>query len=219
MHSTHHRTHLIQRDLIFRKNNPASRLLRNTRPREKVCGVRGQLGGPSLKQDCWSNYLQVFFHFHFWKFSNVFIPRRNAPVASEKSSSDPESFEEVSEKQAGNLEDNADKGAEKLEDRAKTLEDEADHLELGGDAFIGPERKPPGYEELDRNKPTLKKIYPNLKNKYADAEKRKYDKKDWPSKDECKKFVSRYLLSTFCLTLARYFTEFLFPCYTKTNNT
>ena len=36
-------------------------------------------------------------------------------------------------------------------------------MELGGDAFIGPERKPPGYVELDRNKPTLKKIYPNLK--------------------------------------------------------
>ena len=76
-----------------------------------------------------------------------------------------------------------------LEDHSKTLEGEADQLELGGDAFIGPERKPPGYVELDRNKPTLKKIDPSLKNKYADADKRKYEKKDGPSKDECKKFV------------------------------
>ena len=99
---------------------------------------------------------------------------------------------------AEELEDYADKldeEAEKLEVHAKTLEDEADQLELGGDAFIGPERKPAGYEELDRNKPTLEKIYPNLKNKYADAEKRKYEKKDWPSKDECKKFVSRYFVT------------------------
>ena len=81
-----------------------------------------------------------------------------------------------------------------LEDHAKTLEGEADQLELGGDAFIGPERKPPGYVELDRNKPTLKKIDPSLKNKYADADKRKYEKKDRPSKDECKKFVSRYFV-------------------------
>ena len=62
--------------------------------------------------------------------------------------------------------DKLDKEAEKLEDHAKTLEDEAE-LEFGGDAFIGPGRKPPGYEELDRKKPTLKKIDPSLKNKYG----------------------------------------------------
>jgi len=142
------------------------------------------------------------------KIAGQTIYRRNAPPASEKSTEDPQSFEEVKENQAKaeDLEDYADKedkmledeanqlehGGQTLEDHAKTLEDEADQLELGGEAFIGPERKPPGYEELDRRKPTLKKIYPNLKNKYANAEKRKYDKKDWPSKDECKKFVSRF---------------------------
>jgi len=131
------------------------------------------------------------------KIAGQTIYRRNAPVASEKANEDPQSFEEVTENKgkAEELEDYADKldeEAEKLEAHAKTLEDEADQLELGGDAFIGPERKPAGYEELDRNKPTLEKIYPNLKNKYADAEKRKYEKKDWPSKDECKKFVSRF---------------------------
>ena len=129
----------------------------------------------------------------------MFPSRRNAPVVSEKSNEDPQSFEEVTESKdkAEDLENYADKldeEAEKLAGHAKTLEDEIDQLELGGDAFIGPERKPPGYEELDRNKPTLKKIYPNLRNKYADAEKRKYDKKDWPSKEECKKFVSRYFV-------------------------
>ena len=129
----------------------------------------------------------------------MFLSRRNAPVASEKSNEDPQSFEEVTENQ-GKAEDveeyanNLDQEAQKLEDPAKILEDEAEQLELGGGAFIGPERKPADYEELDRRKPTLKKIYPNLKNKYADAEKRKYDKKDWPSKDECKKFVSRYFI-------------------------
>ena len=141
----------------------------------------------------------------------MFLSRRNAPPASEKSTEDPQSFEEVKENQAKaeDLEDYADKedkmledeanqlehGGQTLEDHAKTLDDEADQLKLGGEAFIGPERKPPGYEELDRRKPTLKKIYPNLKNKYANAEKRKYDKKDWPSKDECKKFVSRYAVN------------------------
>ena len=165
----------------------------------------------------------------------MFPSRRNAPPASEKSTEDPQSFEEVKENQAKaeDLEDYADKldneskilgdeanqlelEGQKLEDHAKTLEDEAKQLELGGEAFIGPERKPPGYEELDRRKPTLKKIYPNLKNKYANAEKRKYDKKDWPSKDECKKFVSRYvvnlifehLLHTY--NFAIYFTVFCF---------
>ena len=129
----------------------------------------------------------------------MFPSRRNAPVVSEKSNEDPQSFEEVTENKdkAEDLENYADKlneEAEKLAGHAKTLEDDIDQLELGGDVFIGPERKPPGYEELDRNKPTLKKIYPNLRNKYADAEKRKYDKKDWPSKEECKKFVSRYFV-------------------------
>ena len=128
--------------------------------------------------------------------------RRNAPAASDKSNEDPQSFEEVTEKRATaeELNDYAEKldgEAQKLEDHAKTLEDalEAGPGEIGSDAeeaFIGPERKPAGYEEMDKNKPTLKKIYPSLKNKrYGEGEKRKYDRKDWPSKEECKKFVSR----------------------------
>ena len=88
-----------------------------------------------------------------------------------------------------------DKEAADLEPHASKsrLEEEADQLEASRGIFIGPERKPVGFVELDRSKPTMEKIYPSLKNKYADAEKRKYDKKDWPSKDECKKFVSRYV--------------------------
>ena len=43
----------------FRKDDPASRLLRNTWPWQKVCGVRCQLGRPGVQQDCWSNHLQV----------------------------------------------------------------------------------------------------------------------------------------------------------------
>ena len=87
-----------------------------------------------------------------------------------------------------------DKEAADLEPHASKsrLEEEADQLKASLGVFIGPEREPVGFVELDRSKPTMEKIYPSLKNKYADAEKRKYDKKDWPSKDECKKFVSRY---------------------------
>ena len=87
-------------------------------------------------------------------------------------------------KEAADLEPHASKSR---------LEEEADQLEASLGVFIGPEREPVGFVELDRSKPTMEKIYPSLKNKYADAEKRKYDKKDWPSKDECKKFVSRYV--------------------------
>ena len=77
----------------------------------------------------------------------MFPSRRNAPVVSEKSNEDPQSFEEVTENKdkAEDLENYADKlndEAEKLAGHAKTLEDEIDQLELGGDAFIGPERKP-----------------------------------------------------------------------------
>ena len=88
-----------------------------------------------------------------------------------------------------------DKEAADLEQHASKsrLEEESDQLEASRGVFIGPEREPVGFVELDRSKPTMEKIYPSLKNKYADAEKRKYDKKDWPSKDECKKFVSRYV--------------------------
>ena len=86
-----------------------------------------------------------------------------------------------------------DKKTEDPEKHASKLEQETDHLEASLGVFIGPEREPVGFVELDRSKPTMEKIYPSLKNKYADAEKRKYDKKDWPSKDECKKFVSRYV--------------------------
>ena len=86
-----------------------------------------------------------------------------------------------------------DKKTEDMEEHASKLEQETDHLEASLGVFIGPEREPVGFVELDRSKPTMEKIYPSLKNKYADAEKRKYDKKDWPSKDECKKFVSRYV--------------------------
>ena len=88
-----------------------------------------------------------------------------------------------------------DKEAADLDQHASKsrLEEESDQLEASRAFFIGPEREPVGFVELDRSKPTMEKIYPSLKNKYADAEKRKYDKKDWPSKDECKKFVSRYV--------------------------
>lgn len=54
---------------------------------------------------------------------------------------------------------------------------------------FGPSNKPDGYEELDRSKPSQRKKYPNLKNKYAD--KKAYAKSDWPSKEECKTHVSR----------------------------
>ena len=57
---------------------------------------------------------------------------------------------------------------------------------------FGPANMPMGYQELDRNKPTQRKKYPNLKNKYAD--KKKYSSPDWPDKEECKAYVSRYLL-------------------------
>jgi hypothetical protein len=57
---------------------------------------------------------------------------------------------------------------------------------------FGPMNKPTDYEELDRNKPTRKKKYPNLKNKYASADKKKYENSEWPSKEECKLHVSRF---------------------------
>jgi len=131
------------------------------------------------------------------KIAGQTIYRRNAQPATEKSREDPESFEEVAENQRPSNDVEAaatklDKKTEYLEKHASKLEQETDHLEASLGVFIGPEREPVGFVELDRSKPTMEKIYPSLKNKYADAEKRKYDKKDWPSKDECKKFVSRF---------------------------
>merc|ERR1719400_2394868 len=131
------------------------------------------------------------------KIAGQTIYRRNAQPATDKSREDPESFEEVAENQRPSDDVEAaatklDKKTEDLEKHASKLEQETDHLEASLGVFIGPEREPVGFVELDRSKPTMEKIYPSLKNKYADAEKRKYDKKDWPSKDECKKFVSRF---------------------------
>ena len=101
-------------------------------------------------------------------------PRRNAPNSPEKVyiKEDPKTFEEVI----------------MSPDEIKLVIHEDNDTES---VFIGPKNKPLGYEELDRNKPTQKKKYPNLKNKYASATRRKYENSEWPSQDECKKHVSR----------------------------
>ena len=64
-------------------------------------------------------------------------------------------------------------------------------VEREGEEVFGPANMPKGYEELGRSKPTQRRKYPNLKNKYADN--KKYNSPDWPDKEECKAYVSRYL--------------------------
>merc|ERR1719483_1976093 len=59
------------------------------------------------------------------------------------------------------------------------------------DIIVGPENKPDGYVEIDRNKPYIKKKYPKF-SKSLFNELKKYENPNWPSQDECKKHVSRF---------------------------
>jgi len=59
------------------------------------------------------------------------------------------------------------------------------------DIIVGPENKPDGYVEIDRNKPYIKKKYPKF-SKTLFNELKKYENPNWPSQDECKLHVSRF---------------------------
>ena len=54
--------------------------------------------------------------------------------------------------------------------------------------IFGPENKPDDYVEIDRNKPYIKKKYPKF-NKSLFNELKKYENPNWPSQEECKKYV------------------------------
>ena len=106
------------------------------------------------------------------------ISRRNTPTATEKvDEDDPKNFKEVASPQPTH---------EAIEMALSIM------VEREEEDVFGPANMPMGYEELDRSKPTQRRKYPNLKNKYA--EKKKYSSPDWPDKEECKAYVSRYLL-------------------------
>lgn len=104
------------------------------------------------------------------------IYRRNTPTATEKvDEDDPKNFKEVASPQPTH---------EAIEMALSIM------VEREEEDVFGPANMPMGYEELDRSKPTQRRKYPNLKNKYA--EKKKYSSPDWPDKEECKAYVSRF---------------------------
>merc|ERR1719474_439791 len=63
----------------------------------------------------------------------------------------------------------------------------ADDIEI----VFGPENMPNDYVEIDRNQPYIKKKYPKL-SKQLFNEFKKIGNPNWPSQEECKKYVSRF---------------------------
>ena len=73
-----------------------------------------------------------------------------------------------------------------------TLSNKKDSNAITDDIEIvfGPENMPNDYVEIDRNQPYIKKKYPKL-SKQLFNEFKKIENPNWPSQEECKKYVSR----------------------------
>ena len=63
--------------------------------------------------------------------------------------------------------------------------------DLENDAQIGPQNKPQDYIEVDSDKPGGPKIYPKKKSP-SSKNNQAFNQANWPTKEECKKHVSRY---------------------------